>query len=600
MRSSLSASGRLWWLTLVLLATAAGRALYLQLPLDNDEIWTVWQTFGSPGQIIQWTSPTETPLYFLILGGWRELAGFHPIILRWLALLLALPAAPSLYRAARRLYGPRAGVLAALAYSALAVSVFISLYTRGYVLAYTGLPLALWLATRYFDRPSLRRGLLLGVALAVVYAATVTAVPALALLALWSAVVYRTRVWRGWLPAAVALALVLPDILATKLGPVASHAAVGRGANLPALPGAAFAFFEFLSGAAPVWYILVALAALALVAGRRRAFGSGAGFWLGWTLLVPLLLYVLEPRLGFYAFQRYGWWYAFGVAVLAGAGLAELPRAGRWLAGAALVVAMFAPGDLSRFGYIVTPLGANLRWLVDHLHADDALLVDPNITCNFPEEWDYYTRLYFSDGLRVADTPDGVRRLWYVASLDEASRAMERELARTRAAGRFVGPPGCFFRLYEAPPDPRGIRFANGMRFHGAQVMAGDRPLTNPAGLAFREGEVVRLRLWWSADRPLPLDYSVVLFAQRGSAQTQSDSAPQVVYPLGASPETSRWEPGQIIIEEREIRLPAPAARGGMRIRLGVYWYGDVQRLPAPGTDSDNLLTILNAAIIAW
>ncbi len=588
-------------MVLLLLAAAVGRALHLRLPLDNDEIWTVWQTFGTPEQIIQWTSPTETPLYFLILGGWRELAGFHPVILRWLTLLLALPAAPCLYRAARRLYSDHAGMLAALAYSAPAVSVFISLYARGYVLAYIGLPLVLWLAARYFDRPSRRRGLLLGAALAVVYAATVTAVPALALLALWAVVAYRTRVLRGWLPAAVALALALPDVLTTKLGPVAGYATVTRSTTLPPLPYAAFAFFGFLTGAALVWHILVALAALALAVTWRARSGSWtAGFWLGWALLVPLLLYALEPRLGFYAFQRYGWWYVFGVAMLAGVGLAQLPRAGRWLAGAALAAAMLTPGDLSRFAYIVTPLGENLRWLADHLHADDALLLDSNITCSFPEEWDYYTRLYFPGGLQVVDAPDSVRRLWYVASLDDASRAVERELARTRAAGRFVGPPGCFFRLYEAPPDPQGIPFANGMRFHGAQVMAGDRPLTNPAGLAFREGQMVRLRLWWSADRPLPLDYSVVLFAQRGRAQTQSDSAPQVVYPPNAPSETSRWEPGQIIIEEREIRLPAPAARGGLRIRLGVYWYGDLQRLPAPGVDSDNLLTILNAAIIAW
>jgi len=67
-------------LAAALLLIAASRLLRLcGLELDHDEVWTIWQTFGSPRQILAWTPYDWPPLHFLALGAWQELAGIHPI-----------------------------------------------------------------------------------------------------------------------------------------------------------------------------------------------------------------------------------------------------------------------------------------------------------------------------------------------------------------------------------------------------------------------------------------------------------------------------------------------------------------------------------------
>lgn len=608
-------------MTALLLLVAASRIMRIgSFPLDNDEVWTIWQTFGAPDEIIRWTSPTETPLYILLLGAWKSLVGMHPELLRTFSLLLALPGVALMYRAARRDYGAAAGVLAALAYSALAIMIFLNLYTRNYALAYPALPLLLWAAQRCLRRPGARRSLPLVLALVLLYGTNVTAAVAVALVGLYLLLRWRGRILYLWLPTLIALLLVLPDVLANKLPIIAQHAGAERLLALPPLPQAWFAFVHFMLSAAPLWYALALLAAGGLLAGlvsvnrahaharktedavteaQRGAARRLAGFWLAWVIAVPLLLYALEARLGFYTFKRYGWWYGFGLALFIGIGLAGLPRRARAAGAALMLLILVAPIDSAQYAYLPTPLGENLRWLRDHYADGDALLLDPALECHFPEEWEYYTLLYFPQGLRVVESPDAARRLWYAASLNEASRAFERELAAARVPGRFVGPPGCHIRLYEAPPDAVGVEYENGMRFLGAEVMQGDRPRLAP--FALREGQSVRLRLWWSVSAPPPLDYSVGLFVRhKGRVIAQDDSAPQLVYPPAAPRETSRWLPGQLYVEERELRLPFPLNRGSVEVFMALYWFGDGVRLNAPGVNAQGLRQIAQFSILAW
>src|SRR5436190_1767220 len=107
----------LWIITLALLLIAASRAIRINdFYLDNDEIWEIWQTEGTPQQILQWTSPTEHPTYNLLLAEWTHLVGMDPFVLRYLSLLLCLPGVVFMYRALRRRHGHTAGLIAAIAY----------------------------------------------------------------------------------------------------------------------------------------------------------------------------------------------------------------------------------------------------------------------------------------------------------------------------------------------------------------------------------------------------------------------------------------------------------------------------------------------------
>lgn len=603
---------QLWIITLVLLLIAASRAIRINdFHLDNDEIWSIWQTMGTPQQIISWTSPTEHPIYFLLLDAWKQIAGMDPFILRYLSLLLCLPGVVFMYRALRRQHGFTAGLIASLAYYAFAVSQFTSLQTRSYVIAQICLPLFLLLSLRYFDHPNWKRALLLAITLFFLYTATITILPALALMGLYLLISYRWRIWTGIFPAIVGLILIAPDFIYNKLLRVQEHSSVARMYKLPPLPQAWFDFFSYFTSAPPIWYLLVVVALGIIIFAywrksrstdnRRIHFSTQTLdliFWLGWLILVPLLLYLFDAQLGFFVPTRYGWWYVFGVAIFLGITLAKLPNIGRFIVTLILLVLAFFPFRLNNYGFIVTPLGENLKWLRDHMDANDALMLDPNISCNFPEEWDYYTRLYFPDGLRYVDHPEGTQRLWYVESRDEASQQVEKQLAQNRVPGRFVGPPGCFFRLYEAPPDPVGVLYPNGMRFHGAEIMDGDRPFNGTP--VMREGQPFKVRIWWSVDKQVPLDYSVSLSLSRLVVESNWDSAPNIIFPEGAPNETSQWQPGQIYVEERDLQIPYPYSRGGLALNLVLYWFGDNQRLAAPGVGGDGNRMLRRIEVVAW
>ena len=69
------------FLALGLLILAASRLIALNgLELNTDEVWSIWQSFGTPEQIIRWTPYDWPPLYYLILGGWKIFVG--PVTLR--------------------------------------------------------------------------------------------------------------------------------------------------------------------------------------------------------------------------------------------------------------------------------------------------------------------------------------------------------------------------------------------------------------------------------------------------------------------------------------------------------------------------------------
>lgn len=62
---------------------------------------------------------------------------------------------------------------------------------------------------------------------------------------------------------------------------------------------------------------------------------------------------------------------------------------------------------------------------------------------------------------------------------------------------------------------------------------------------------------------------------------------------LDTPQETSRWKPGQFYVEERDLELPYPMARGNVSILMVVYFWGDGRRIPAPGAD-ENIAHLLN------
>src|SRR5579859_1188502 len=89
-------------IALVLAIIAASRIInLLSFEMDVDETWSIWQTFGTPAQIVQWTPYNWSPAYYLFVGAWKELVGLHPFVLRYSSVLFFLIGLAFLYSAMR-------------------------------------------------------------------------------------------------------------------------------------------------------------------------------------------------------------------------------------------------------------------------------------------------------------------------------------------------------------------------------------------------------------------------------------------------------------------------------------------------------------------
>lgn len=586
----------------LLLLIAASRILRLgELGMNPDEVWSVWQTFGTPGQILLWTPYDWPPGYYLALGLWRGLAGQHPIILRYFSVMAFLIGSSFLFRVMKRQRGSNAALLVLPVYAALGYGIFLSTEVRGYALLLSLLPLAFWFTLRYFDDSSAKRGILLALSLASMFYISVTSIGAFLMLGIYTLVVYRKQVWRWWLPGLIAGILATPEIIA-KAQLAITRTEATRTLVLPPLLEALRTLYGDNAGSETiflVWGVLLISSTIAIIYYRRM--DKMALAWLLWAVGAPVLMYVLHPLLGFFS-VRYAWWIMLGMATWVVWGLAYLPRRIILATAVLLTGIMFVPVPLQNYTGLtnLSPLEANFIWLKDHLVAGDVFVTDPAMLCGGSEEWDYFIRTYFPAPLTFTQNPAGYRRIWYVTGNAPPEASKQAAVMDGRIAGRFVGPPQCLFQLYEAPPDDKGILFENGMRFHGMEVMEGDQPWTGP--LVRREGESVHLRLWWSVDRIPDLDYSIntYVYSNNAGLVAESNGPPQVVYPARAPLETSRWQPDRYYIEERDLILPAPVGKSSVGIYLVIYFWQDGRRVPAPGTNQDTALFLQPLKIMAY
>ncbi len=588
---------------LALLLIAASRVEPMRsVPPEADEMNNLYFSLGSPAEILARTPYDWVPGGFLIMGGWSALVGLHPFVLRWLPLLTFLIGCAFVYRLLGRWRRRAAALLGMLAYGGLGLHVFLSIYMRGYAYPLALLPCAFWLTARYFDHPSWRRALPLALVMVAMFYTQLTSAVAFAMLGLFTLFVYRARVWRWWLPGVMALPLALPEILRQR------DILAGRLQGIPArdLPplGQALAdlFVNYAGSAFAVWAILLLVAAGGVVVTLVRGRGASAISLslLVWVFGAPVAMYVLNDNLGFFS-GRYSWWIALGIALLIAWGLALLPRLGQMGAGLLLAALVLAPLPPTGYYMPTLPLLENFRWLAGQWRAGDVLVRDPGVDCGTPETWEIALRVFFPNGVVFDSAARDHARIWYLAR-DGAEDPMLRASIRAgRAAGRFVGPPDCLFRLYEAPPDAAGVRFENGMRFHGMQVLD-ERGLVWNAPVVRRERDSLRVRLWWSADAPIDRDYSVGVFlsGSDGAVLAQTDSSPQVILPEGAPQETSRWQPGTFYVEERVLTTPDALSMGAARLALAVYGWWDGVRLGAPGLDETGLLPLAEIALAAW
>ena len=89
---------------------------------------------------------------------------------------------------------------------------------------------------------------------------------------------------------------------------------------------------------------------------------------------------------------------------------------------------------------------------------------------------------------------------------------------------------------------------------------------------AYRPGDIVYLQLWWRATATVPADWTVFTHllgppkADGSIVWAGRDARPG----QGSAP-TTAWQPGDLILDEYQLQLPADAPPGSYRIEVGLY-----------------------------
>ncbi|MFN8421059.1 MAG: glycosyltransferase family 39 protein [Anaerolineae bacterium] len=593
----------LFVLVLLFLVIFASRVYRLPtLNMEKDEAWSVWITMGNLQQAIDWTPYDWPPGHTIFVYFWRALTGITPFGLRISTILTMLVTAALLFAVTRRLFGVKAGIMSVLAFSALGYVLFLSTILRAYTLILALFILSLWLMLRYFERPSIWRGVLLGLTLTVMFYIHTTTVIGMAMLALLSLLLFRAprRWFTLWLlPGIIVAALCVPYLIANFYVVGIKNQNVAK--FVPFVPTEVRIVNHYLDylGQQPALFAALFIIATALLLDRWRVRRQVITLLI-WMLMPLVLVFPLAPVDAFN--PRHLSWVMVGLALWIGWGLSLLPRPA--LIAAALVLSLvgFDRIPLERYEPIPRLPFVNIfEELRTEWRGGDAILMDLICKDCIPidaEEWDYFVRAYFPNGLPFI-TPaqlatNQYRRVWYVSTKGKETPETFAAVQQSRGMIGTIGPDTFLFRLYEAPIDPQGILFDNGMRFHGAELL-NDVNLS----LVWREGDTVRIRIFWSVDAPVTLDYSEgsYLWDRAKGVIAQRDDPPLV---LNGPTATSQWIPGQIYIEERTLKLAYPLTTGDYDIMLSLYHFSDGVRISAPGVTQDNLLPLGTIYVKAW
>jgi hypothetical protein len=608
---------RLFWTTGALLLIALSRFLLMPaLSFDQDEVWSAWLTFGTLPDVISRTDTNWSAWFNVLTYIWRVFVGYHPYVIRLLPFMLFMLSAAFTYQLGYKLYKSHdAALLGLLAYAGLGYVVFLSLYLRPYALAVMLMPLGLILLIRYFEKPGFKRALALGLHMAAMFYVSIMAIFPFMVFAGFSLALYGRKVWRWWLVGLIAAVVALPEIV-SKLQIVSARASVVFETNLPPLPEALLAMFgEYTGPAFVIWLILIGIALFFIL--RFAHQYRWLFLWLLiWAVLGTALLYWLHPRAGLFR-PRYAWWIAWAIPLWLAYGLSRLPLWGKRTAALILLALSFvvSPDRIAAYKEPIPDIETLFEWFKQHYQAGDMIVIDPNTRMAYggfrTEVWDYYVLAFFDNGLHVVDSPaPSQNRVWYLHTSQSVDESLERSVQSGRIQSIFYGSPGFQIQLYEGAPSPEGLLFANGLRFHGVQILDGEGLANLP--LVMPKGSQLRLRLWWTVDEPLSQEYSVgikVMSENWEGIYAQQDSAPQAIYLLPIFNETQEpfgnmttWQPGQYYVEERLIELPyvPRLQRTEFTVYMTVYQWQDGTRIPADDTNDENLLPLFDFMLMAW
>jgi 4-amino-4-deoxy-L-arabinose transferase-like glycosyltransferase len=550
-----------------------------------------------------------------------------PLLFIWgrtLTALLGAATVPALLALGRRMFGLRAGLLAALALTVMAYHVRHSHYIT--VDAPTGLGVVLailgaWNISRDGHWPGYAlAGAALGLAAGTKYNAALAA-PAIALahVIFWR----RASLGRPLLRLAAcaglaALAFLIttpfalldwPTFVSDLRFNAGHYAGAGNGDFVGRWPLAQYAYF-FWDEALLAPGCLLLLAGLPALA---RRFSAQTALLLAATL--PMLLLLLSYNIHFTRNTLPILPLCLLLAAAGAVALADLiaARAGRAWAGPAALAALAGALLLSQ-GYAtyqhlaywsrphtMVDAAARLRELPqgERIAAELPPTLFGGAVAIFPvaRVTDHTLAWYRANGFRYLAANDDLRSPQDQAAYDQIRAAAQPVVVYPpRKAGVQPGPSGAILDLGAHPEQlpfvRRAASFGGQIELLGYEVQPGEpRPRITPLEGADRRaltpGQPVQINLYWRGLAPMGVNYALFIHVVGPDGQRVAQRDLPLRYEDYPS---SRWAPGELVIDRADMGLPA-LPPGDYRLLIGLYDPASGAQLPAANPETE-LLTL--------
>ncbi|MBX0327181.1 hypothetical protein K2Z83_05745 [Oscillochloris sp. ZM17-4] len=166
-----------------------------------------------------------------------------------------------------------------------------------------------------------------------------------------------------------------------------------------------------------------------------------------------------------------------------------------------------------------------------------------------------------------------------------------------RDLGAQPGPGGALIDLGEhvelMPFARRAAAFGGELALLGYELAPGDprarmTPLEGADARALSPGQPAQINLYWRALAPMDVDYTLFVHLVDAAGATVAQRDLPLRY---ADYPTSRWRPGELVIDRADMPLPA-LPPGDYRLEIGLYDAAMGAALPADGGAPVVLTTI--------
>lgn len=537
------------------------------------------------------------PLYFIMLGSWREVAGSSEVAMRLLAVYTAILSVALIIRIGRKLFSPQAGVLAGMIVAIADKHIVLSQEVRHYPMAFMLMAASSLVYLLWLDNPTRRRSILYGALLIIsVYTHYYTT------LILMAQVVYALLVLRPWTRIRDLFVIMgIANLTFLPWLPVAYHQIEIRPEGILHSYNRSWAtldFFtlDFLGRPIPLFLALLVLGVVVLQheAGKWRIQLHQSP-----TVWYAVLWFILPIALALAIFDyvtlltdRNMALVLLPLALLIGHGITAFRPPAQLI----LAIMILANGLTSLDSYFDHPPWREMgQYVTENYPEGEPIVMDVQ---GGHTALGFYLRTYLPEDTELislhewrysqADEFDGLlddflqrHTGFWVAYWGDETYALEQvynAAGYTRTASHteyHLGFPIVWYHYDKVPPVPERIGNYDGkISLH--QMKA---PGTGEIG------NTLTVSLWWSTSEPLPISYSISVFLldENGVLRAQHDGAPQD----GDQP-TNTWQPDMIVFDAHRIPIPENLPAGEYRLAVKVYNSADNTILSAKGETNVN------------